>query len=83
MEETLQKIYLTYYSLLIAQDLWQAHYQTLSTTFSDFLPNFIRFFKNFSSFIKKDIHLVLSKSFLYALIFGKNMHKGLIILASL
>ena len=27
MEEKLQKIYLTYYNLLIMQDLWQAHYQ--------------------------------------------------------
>ena len=30
MENKLQKIYLTYYNLLIAQDLWQAHYQILS-----------------------------------------------------
>ena len=29
MEQKPQKIYLTYYSLLIAQDLWRAHYQTL------------------------------------------------------
>ena len=27
---TLQKIYPTEYNLLIAQDLWQAHYQVLS-----------------------------------------------------
>ena len=27
--EKLQKIYLTFYSLLIVQDLWQAHYQAL------------------------------------------------------
>ena len=26
MKMKLQKIYLTYYSLLIVQDLWQAHY---------------------------------------------------------
>ena len=32
---------------------------------------------NFSSFIKKSIHLVLSKSLLYALIFGRNKHKDL------
>ena len=30
MEKNLQKIYITYYSLLIAQDLWQAHHQILS-----------------------------------------------------
>ena len=30
MEKKLQKIYLTYFNLLIAQDLWQAHYQILS-----------------------------------------------------
>ena len=29
MENKLQKIYLTYYSLLIAQDLLQVHYQIL------------------------------------------------------
>ena len=33
MEKKLQKIYLTYYSLLITQDLWQAHYQILSIIF--------------------------------------------------
>ena len=30
MEKKLQRTYLTYYNLLIAQDLWQAHYQILS-----------------------------------------------------
>ena len=49
---------------------------------ADFFPNFIAFFNRFSSFVKKDMHLVLSKSLLYALIFGKNMNKGLIFLAS-
>ena len=29
MEQKLQRIYLTFYSSLIAQDLWQAHYQIL------------------------------------------------------
>ena len=33
MEKKLQKIYLTYYSSLIAQDLRQAHYQILSIMF--------------------------------------------------
>ena len=33
MEKKLQKIYLTYYNLLISQDLWQAHYQVLSKIF--------------------------------------------------
>ena len=32
MEETLQKPYPTDYNLLIAQDLWQSHYQTLLIT---------------------------------------------------
>ena len=35
------------------------------------------FFNSFSSFIKKDGHLVLSKSLLYELIFGRNTHKDL------
>ena len=30
MEKKLQNIYFTYYNLLIAQDLWQTHYQILS-----------------------------------------------------
>ena len=30
MEKKLQKMYVTYYSLLIAQDLWQILYQILS-----------------------------------------------------
>ena len=33
MEKKLKKIYLTYHNLLIAQNLWQAHYQILSITF--------------------------------------------------
>ena len=33
MEMKLQTVYLTYYSLLIAHSLWQAHYQLLSKIF--------------------------------------------------
>ena len=33
MEKKWLKIYLTYYSLLITQALWKAHYQILSKTF--------------------------------------------------
>ena len=33
MEKKLQKIYLKNYNLLLAQDLWQAHYQVLSIIF--------------------------------------------------
>ena len=29
MEKKLQKIYLTYYNLLVVQDLWQIYYQIL------------------------------------------------------
>ena len=39
MEKKLQKIYVTYYNLLIVQDLWQAHYQILSIIF---LKQFIK-----------------------------------------
>ena len=39
-------------------------------------------FKTFSSFIKKDIYSVSSKSILYAFISKKNMHKGLIFIIS-
>ena len=33
MENKLQKIYLTYYNLLITQGLWQVHYQILLISF--------------------------------------------------
>ena len=33
MEKKLLKIYLTYYNLLIAQDLWQGNYQISSIIF--------------------------------------------------
>ena len=39
------------------------------------------FSNNSSSFIKKRINLVSSKSFLCAVIFGRNIHKGQIFLA--
>ena len=35
MEEKLQKIYVTYYNLLIVEDLWQAHYQIFVNNLSD------------------------------------------------
>ena len=39
MDNELQKIYLTYYNLLIAQDLWQVHFKILSIIF---LKEFIK-----------------------------------------
>ena len=33
MKKKFQKLYLTYYNLLKAQDLWQTHYQILSIIF--------------------------------------------------
>ena len=33
MEKKLEKIYLTFYHLFIAQDLWQAHYRILTIIF--------------------------------------------------
>ena len=33
MEKKVQKVHLTYYNLLIARDLWHAHYQILSMLF--------------------------------------------------
>ena len=39
MGQKLQKIYLTYYNLLIVQDFWEAHYQILSVIF---LKEFIK-----------------------------------------
>ena len=49
MEKKLQKIYLTYYSLLIVQDLWQACYQILSIIF---LKEFINLNVNMDKMIK-------------------------------
>ena len=48
--EKLQKTYLTYYNLLIAQDLWQAHYQILSIIF---LKEFMELNANMDMVIKK------------------------------
>ena len=50
MEKKLQKMYLTYYNLLIAQDLWQAHYQILSIIFR---KEFIELNVNKNMIIKK------------------------------
>ena len=58
MEKKLQKIYLTYYSLLIAQNLLQTHYQILSTIF---LKEFIELNVN-SDMIKNVKHLELNIS---------------------
>ena len=50
MEKKLQKTYLTYNSLLIAKDLWQAHYQILPIIF---LKEFIKLNVNTDTMIKK------------------------------
>ena len=49
MEKKLQKMYVTYYDLLTAQDLWQAHYQILSIIF---LKKFIKSNVNTDTMIK-------------------------------
>ena len=49
MGKKLQKIYLTYCNLLIAQDLWEAHYQILSIIF---LKEFIELNVNKDMMIK-------------------------------
>ena len=50
MEKKLQIIYLKYYNLLIAQELWEAHYQILSIIF---LKKFIELNVNSDMMIKK------------------------------
>ena len=47
IEQKLQKVYLIYYNLLIAQDLWQAHYQIVSI---NILKEFIEL--NVNSYMK-------------------------------
>ena len=54
MEKKLQKIYLTYYNLLMAQDLWQAYYQILSIIF---LIKFIELNGN-TNMMTKNVKLV-------------------------
>ena len=44
-----QKIFLTYYNLLIEQDLWEAHYQILAIIF---LKKFIKLNANIDTIIK-------------------------------
>ena len=53
MEKKLQNIYLTYYSLLILQDLWQVHYQILLIIF---LKEFIESNVNLDTMIKNLKH---------------------------
>ena len=59
MDNKLQKIYLTYYKLLIAQDLWQVHYQILSIFF---VKEFIKLNVNSDMMIKNVKHVELNKS---------------------
>ena len=59
MVEKLQKIYLTYYNLLIAQDLWQAHYQILSIIF---LKKFIELNVNSGIMVRNVKHVELNIS---------------------
>ena len=59
MENKLQKICLTYYSLLTAQDLWHAHYQIMSIIFQ---KEFIELNVNSDTVIKNARHVVLNIS---------------------
>ena len=59
MEKKLQKMHLTYYNLLIAQDLWQTHYQILSIVF---LKEFIELNVNSDTIIKNVKHVELNVS---------------------
>ena len=65
MEAKLPKIYLTYYNLLIAQDLSQAHYQILSIIF---LEEFIKLNVNTDTMIEnmklKELHTKYATLFL-------------------
>ena len=59
MEKKLQKIYVTQNNLLIAQDLWQAHYKILSIIF---LKEFIELNVNLDRMVKNVKHLKLNVS---------------------
>ena len=57
MQKKLQKIYLTYYNLLLEQDLWQVHYQILTIIF---LKEFIKLNVNLNMMIKNVGHVQLN-----------------------
>ena len=57
MKKKLQKIYFAYYISLIVQDLWQTHYQILSTIF---LKGFIELNVNLDIMIKNVKHVELN-----------------------
>ena len=57
MEKKLQKMYLTYYNLLRAQDLWQVQYQILPIIF---LKEFMELNVNLDTMIKNVKHAVLN-----------------------
>ena len=59
MEKTLRKIYLTYYYLLIARNLWQVGYQILSIIF---LKELIELNVNLDTMIKNVKLVVLTVS---------------------
>ena len=59
MQRKFQEIYLTYCNLLIAQDLWQAHYQILSIRF---LKDFIELNVKLEIMIKNVKHVGLNIS---------------------
>ena len=65
MEKKLQKIYLTYYNLLIAQGLWQAHYQI---SLIIFLKEFIELNVNTNMMIKNvklvKLYIIIATIFL-------------------
>ena len=58
MEKKLQKIYPKYYNLLIAQDLWHAHYQILPIIFR---KEFIELNVNLDTMIKNMKQVALPK----------------------
>ena len=60
MEKKLQKIYLTYYNLLMAQDLWQGHYQILTVIF---LKEFIELNVSSNVMIENVNHMDLNITF--------------------
>ena len=65
MEKILQKVYHTYYNLLMAQDLWQAHDQIFSITF---LMECIKLNVNTDTMIKNVKHVELNISIVIAFV---------------
>ena len=74
MEKKLQKLYHTYYNLLIVQDLWKAHYQILLIIY---LKDFIELNVNTNMTLKNMKHIKLNKTIVTVLFLNTQISKSI------